>query len=317
MTLKDNTDKGKTREDNLFTKKHTVVILAIIAMFSWGCAFPFIKIGMHEFLILNDDTAGKMLFAGTRFLFAGIITLIISFLKDHDIKICSIKDFGWLILYGFVNTGLHYFCFYMGLSNCSGSKASIIDSLGTFWLIFLAALFFKEKITVNKILGCIFGFTGIVVANLNTDMAGSVSVAGEGFLLMSTICAAFGGVITRIITNDKGIGVIKATGYGLVIGGIFLLAGGSISGGNIVNITLNGIIVLICLIFISVVGFILYNQLLSYNPVGQIAIFNVLIPIFGTLTSCIMIGEKFYFRYIISIIFVGVGIWFVNKKSFN
>ena len=318
MTLADKTNKKETKEHNIFNKKYTVVIFAIIAMFSWGCAFPFIKIGMREFAISGNDTAGKMLFAGIRFLLAGIITLIISFLKNRDIKIDSIKSFGWLFLYGFVNTGFHYFCFYMGLSNCSGSKSSIIDSLGTFWLIFLAAIFFKEKITANKVIGCISGFAGIITANFSTDIISSISFKGEGFLLISTMCAAFGGIITRIVTTNKGISVIKATGYGLTFGGLLLLAGGIISGGTLLTrITLNGIVVLTCLILISVIGFVLYNQLLSYNPVGQIAIFNVLIPVFGTLTSCVMIGEKFYLRYIMSIIFVGIGIWFVNKESFK
>ena len=69
--------------------------------------------------------------------------------------------------------------------------------------------------------------------------------------------------------------------------------------------------------FSSVIGFVLYNQLLSYNPVGQIAIFNALIPVFGTLTSCILTGEKFYFKYTVSIILVAAGIWFVNRDSFK
>lgn len=317
MTVKDNINKKKTKENTIFTNKTMVVVFAVIAMFSWGCAFPFIKIGMREFAIAGDDTAGKMLFAGVRFLSAGIITLIISLFKNKDIKINSAMDFLWLVLYGVINTGFHYFCFYMGLSNCSASKASIIDSLGTFWLIFLAAIIFKEKINANKIAGCIFGFSGIVIANFTTGMIDGISFDGEGFLLISTFCAAFGGVITRIVTVNRKISVVKATGYGLFIGGFMLLAGGIILGGNIDRITVKGIFVMAGLVCISVIGFVLYNQLLSYNPVGQIAIFNALIPVFGTFTSCILTGEKFYLKYIVSIILVGVGIWFVNRDSFK
>ena len=203
----------------------------------------------------------------------------------------------------------------MGLSHCSGSKASIIDSLGTFWLIFLAVLFFKERLTSNKILGCLFGFAGIIIANFSTDIISKVSFHGEGFLVISTLCAAFGGVIVRIITTVRNINAVKATGYGLTIGGVLLLAGGLFLGGTLTKVTLKGIVVMFCLVAISVVGFVLYNQLLSCNPVGQIAIFNALIPVFGTLTSCILTGERFYFRYIISIILVALGIWFVNREK--
>lgn len=302
-------------QKNLFTKKQFVVIFAVIAMFSWGCAFPFIKLGMKEFAIQNCDTAGKMLFAGIRFFFAGIITLMMAFANNREIKISSLRDFEWLFLFGVINTGVHYFCFYIGLSNCSGSKASIIDSLGSFWLIIFAAFFFKERITFNKLMGCVLGFTGIIIANLSNEIISSVSFEGEGFLVLSTLCAASGGVLIRIITTNKKINAIKATGYGLTIGGAILLIGGILSGGIITKITLKGICVMLCLIIISMVGFVLYNQLLCYNPVGKIAIFNSLIPVFGTLTSCVFIGEKFYFRYIISIIFVAFGIWFVNKEK--
>ena len=96
MTAKDKKNIKKTKANNIFTNKSMVVVFAVIAMFSWGCAFPFIKIGMREFAIAVDDTAGKMLFAGVRFLSAGIITLIISFFKNKDIKINSTMDFLWL-----------------------------------------------------------------------------------------------------------------------------------------------------------------------------------------------------------------------------
>ena len=119
----------------------------------------------------------------------------------------------------------------------------------------------------------------------------------------------------RIITTVRNINAVKATGYGLTIGGVLLLAGGLFLGGTLTKVTLKGLVVMFCLVAISVVGFVLYNQLLSCNPVGQIAIFNALIPVFGTLTSCILTGERFYFRYIISIILVALGIWFVNREK--
>lgn len=87
MILTDKNDTERTMKKSLFTKRKTVILFAIIAMFSWGCAFPFIKLGMKEYAISNDDTAGKMLFAGIRFFLAGIITLIITYKREKNIKI--------------------------------------------------------------------------------------------------------------------------------------------------------------------------------------------------------------------------------------
>ena len=304
-----------TKKDsyNIFQDKKYVVLFAVIAMFSWGCAYPFIKMGMKEFHIVNNDFGGKILFAGVRFTCAGIITIIISKIRGNSIAVKKWNYFWWLILFGFINTGLHYFCFYIGLSNCVGSKSSIIDALGTFWLIILACIIFHEKMTLRKVIGCILGFSGIVISNIGMDFSDKFSFSGEGMLIASTFCAAFGGIITRIVT--KKVNAFTATGYSLLSGGIMLWIVGLLSGGKLTNFTVKGAFVLLGLVVISVVGFVLYNQLLSYNPVGEIAIFNSLIPVFGTLMSCVLLGEKFYIKYVFSMLIIAMGIYIINRTS--
>lgn len=298
---------------NLFQRKGYVILFALMAMASWGCAYPFIKLGMKEFQILNTDFGGKILFAGIRFFCAGILTLVISYFMKQSIIIKSAKEWSWLFVFGLVNTGLHYLFFYIGLSNCTGSKASIIDSLGTFWLIILACIIFKENINFKKVVGCLLGFLGIIIANVGIDIGSGFSLAGEGMMILNTICAAFGGIITRIITRK--INAIVATGYSLSIGGLILTISGIACGGEITHITLKGLFLLCGLIAISVVGFVLYNQLLCYNPVSEIAIFNVLIPVFGTIFSCIMLKEKFSYRYLAAIAIIATAIYIINFQD--
>ena len=85
-----------------FTHPHIIVISAIICTLLWGSAFPGVKIGYKLFSITSGDIPSYILFAGIRFLIAGIITLVLCrFLKlDNDIKsistLCSTylnKDF--------------------------------------------------------------------------------------------------------------------------------------------------------------------------------------------------------------------------------
>lgn len=63
---------------NIFQQKPYIVLFALIAMFAWGCAYPFIKLGLMEWHIANNDAGGKMLFAGVRFATAGLLTLLIA-----------------------------------------------------------------------------------------------------------------------------------------------------------------------------------------------------------------------------------------------
>ena len=71
-------------------------------------------------------------------------------------------------------------------------------------------------------------------------------------------------------------------------------------------------LILAALVAVSAVGFSFYNQLLRYHPVGQIAIYNAFIPVLGVVLSCLLLGEPFSWRYLLSGALVTVGICAVN-----
>ena len=83
--------------------------------------------------------------------------------------------------------------------------------------------------------------------------------------------------------------------------------------GTLPQITLNGLVILGLLISISALGFALYNKLLTCNPVGKVAIFNSLIPVVGAVTSCLCLGEPFYWKYLVATLLAMSGIYIINK----
>lgn len=300
---------------NIFTQKPFVVLFATLTALTWAFAFPLIKLGFNAFDIANNDTGSKTLFAGIRFFGAGLLTLIIGKLTKKNFSIKGKISMVWLILFALVNTSFHYFFFYIGLSNLSGSRSAIIDSLSTFLLIILACIIFKsEHMTIRKALGCLLGFAGILLINLEFGSSNSenFSLAGDGMLFMSAVCSAFGGILTRIVT--KKVDAMVATGISLALGGFVLAITGIVMGGRLTIINAYGIVILILLILVSAIGFSLYNKLISCNPVGEVAIFNSLIPVFGAILSCIILGETFYSKYIIASLLVVSGIYIINKN---
>ena len=72
---------------------------------------------------------------------------------------------------------------------------------------------------------------------------------------------------------------------------------------------------LAALVAVSAVGFSFYNQLLRYHPVGQIAIYNAFIPVLGVVLSCLLLGEPFSWRYLLSGALVTVGICAANLPA--
>ena len=59
--------------NNIFQDKRYKAILAIICAVGWSMAYPLIKVGYGIFEIPSNDLGGKLLFAGVRFLLAGLL----------------------------------------------------------------------------------------------------------------------------------------------------------------------------------------------------------------------------------------------------
>lgn len=305
---------SKENENTIFSRPLWVTIFALTAATAWGWAYPLIKIGFQEYGITQDMTASKMLFAGIRFCLSGLIVLAIARATRRSLAPKNGKAWGYITAYALLNTTIHYACFYIGLSNSAGARAAILNSLGVFMLVLLACLFFKsDRLTKSKVIGCVIGFAGVLALNIGSGSSGSFTLDGDGMIILNALCSAFAGLMTRGLGSR--VDVFAGTGYSLAIGGALLVIPGIIMGGTLPAITLKGCIVLMLLVVISSLGFALYNKLLSCNPVGKVAIYNSLIPVVGALTSCLCLGERFYWKYIIAAALATAGIYIINRTG--
>ena len=299
---------------SIFQRRGWVALLALTAAVAWGWAYPLIKLGFDEFGITKDMTASKMLFAGVRFTLSGLIVLAIAKAKGVSLRVNKPSGMAYILGYALMNTTIHYAFFYIGLSHSEGARAAILNSLGVFTLVLLACAFFKsDKLTPAKILGCVIGFAGIMVLNVGGGSGGGFTFMGDGMIILNAVCSAFAGLMTRGLGRHAN--VFAATGYSLALGGVMLVLPGLFMGGTLPAITATGIGILFLLICISSLGFTLYNKLLSCNPVGKVAIFNSLIPVVGAVTSCLCLGEPFYWKYAVAALLAMTGIYIINAKK--
>lgn len=304
----------KNEKENIFQNKKWTVLLALICVAGWSMAYPFIKMGMKELQIEAGDLGGKILFGGVRFFLAGLLVLLISVVTKKELRIKTVRNWWLLFVFGIVNTFMHYTCSYIGLAYLTSSRSIIIDSMGAFFMIGLSCLFMKDDaMTRNKLLGCVLGFSGILLINVNPDerfLAG-FSLAGDGMLLLGAVAAGFGGILTRIVTRK--VDPTTATGYGMTFGGALMIAAGYLCGGKMFSLTVKGFWILFALVMISAVCFGIYNQLLCYHPISKIAIYNALIPILGVVFSGVILGETIELRYVGAGILVACGVYLLNK----
>lgn len=299
-----------------FTDIKFVAAIATLCCLLWGSAFPGIKIGYVLFNIQANDIASKLLFAGYRFVLAGIFLLLLAQISGKSIVHNSKRNILSLFLLGMVQTTFQYIFFYIGVANTTGVKGSVMNSTAVFFSVILAHyLYMNDKLTKAKALGCIVGFIGVILVNFNSDLLQfSFSVTGEGFVVIAALFASIGAIYAKKLTESMDVVVI--TGYSLFIGGILLVILGEVSGGQVDHFTLKSSINLIYLALLSSIAFTLWNILLKYNQVGRISVYNFLIPIFGSVLSAIFLGETiFEIKNVVALLFVCIGIWLVNTDG--
>ena len=185
-----------------------------------------------------------------------------------------------------------------------------------FTVLFVPLFFKNDRLTPMKIIGCILGFGGIIAINFG----GTVSTDtwfGDMMILFSTISAAAGNIVAKKVTTGRD--PFPVTAFQLLTGGFILLVSGICCGGSIGLINVESVSVLLWLAFVSAAAFSLWTALLKFHDASRISVFNLLVPVFGTVLSGLMLGENvFRIETLISLILISLGIAFVNmnlKKS--
>lgn len=289
---------------------------ALICCALWGSAFPCIKIGYQMFEIPQDAVVTQILFAGLRFTLAGILVILIGSVLSGNLLKINRQNALKILKLSLLQTVLQYLFFYIGLANTTGVKASIIEGVNVFIAIFVASLIFRqEKLTMGKLAGCLIGFAGVVLVNLNgngLDM--SFHLNGEGFIFLSTVAYAFSSVYLKRYSKTEN--PVLLSGWQFISGGLVMTIMGLLMGGKITKVTATGIAMLFYLACISAVAYSLWGILLKYNPVSRVAVFGFMNPVFGVILSAFLLGEREQasgIKSIIALILVSIGIYITAK----
>lgn len=299
---------------NLFQNRTGVMALAILCCLLWGSAYPAVKTGYALLGISASDLAGQILFAGQRFALAGAILLMVALGLGKAIIRISPRQWGQIALLGLTQTTLQYVFFYIGLAHATGVKAAITNSTVVFFSVVLAHwIYADDRLTARKLLGCLIGFAGVVVVNLNKGALGlEFSLLGEGFLVIAALVLAAASIFGKRVSRQ--LDPIVMTAWQLLLGGLVLMALGMGTGGQMRPLDAASGSLLVYLALLSSIAFAVWSLLLKHNPVGLLAPFNFLIPVFGVALSAIFLNESlWHWRYLAALVLVCGGIWLVTR----
>ena len=303
---------GIHNDKPIFTKPCAVLILALICSIIWGISYPCVKIGYTLFQIETTDIISKSLFAGVRFTIAGVVTIIYGSMRNKKLITPSLKNIKGICLLSFFQTIFQYMFIYIGLANTQASKGSILNQTGAFLLVVFSPFIYREEgFRLKKVIGCILGFLGIIIINIDLNLDLSFKIIGEGFVILSSIFAAIGYIVSKKISQNSC--PIMITGYQQLLGGVFLTVIGFAGGGHLYIKSVQAIGLLVFLSISVAVVYVLWMLLLKYNEVSKISMFKFGVPIFGVIFSGILLGEQILnIRNIMATVFVSAGILIVN-----
>jgi len=300
---------------SLYSDRRFVLGIAVLCCLLWGSAFPAVKIGFALLHVAKTDMATQMLFAGWRFLGAGVILLVLAVLGRRSVAVPR-NQVGRVVGLGFFQTTLQYVFFYVGLAHATGVKSSIMNATGAFFSVILAHFLFRnDRLTARKIAGCVLGFAGVLAVSFGgKGFDFEFSLLGEGFVVIAAFVLAAASIWGKAISQK--VDPMVMTGWQLAIGGLGLLAIGEIAGGHLGGFDARSLALLAYMAGLSAAAFALWSLLMKHNPVGMLAVFNFLIPVFGVLLSAVFLHEPVLaWKNAAALALVCGGIWLVTRKA--
>lgn len=295
---------------------------AFLCCFLWASAFAGIKIGYRLWGIQGSDTWRIIRFAGVRFFLAGLLVILFASISRRKLLLPKAAEFPKVILLSAFQTIGQYVFFYLGLAHTGGVNSAVVDSLTTFFAIIIAALVMHmEKLTPGKILGCLLGFSGVLIVSLSPQ-GFSFSPLGDGLVALSALCYGVSSNLIKLYSRQHD--TVIFSGYQFVFGGAVMTvighAGLWLSGESAAvnpDDTSKAVIILVYLALVSSVAYTLWGLLLKKNDVSKISIFGFMTPVLGVVLSALLLGEggQLGIRHIVSLVFITAGIIVVNLKK--
>lgn len=267
--------------------KKIAVLFPIISGGLWGSAGIFIR-------KLSDFGLNSYTIISSRVLIALIILFIGILILDKSLLKIKLKDAWVFMASGILGMlGLN-FCYNESVNHLSLSLAAVLLSLSPIFVIFIAAILFKEKITLRKISCMLLAILGCVLASglLENNTGMKLSAIGILIGLLSAFFYALYSVVSKIAMG-KGYEALTITFYSLLTLEIILLpfTDWNILKDFIISAPVNNsIFMLLHSVFTSVLPYVLYTVSLSYIEAGKTSI----LAAGGEPISAMLLGMLFF-----------------------
>ncbi len=166
--------------------KQLLYLMPIISGAMWGSAGIFVRklteLGMNSYTVVS-----------VRVVLAVLILAVGLGIYDKDLLKIKLKDLWIFVAGGVVGMFGLNICYNFAISELSLSLAAVLLSLSPVFVLFMAAILFKEKITSKKVICMTIAIVGCVLASGVLESASTMRWSVKG-IIVGTIGAFFYGL---------------------------------------------------------------------------------------------------------------------------
>ncbi|MDE7168720.1 MAG: EamA family transporter [Mucispirillum sp.] len=292
-------------------RKTGLTLFCLTALYmTWGMVYLSIRFALESF--------PPVMLSGIRYMSAGSIFLIWTFLVKKDKKLPSKKD----IITSFVTSLFMIvisgaFLNISGVYIDSGTVALIMGSI-PMWIVLVSWLKgYDKRPSFSVFIGLAGGFIGVAALAVSTGITGGKnSVLGIIAIFISIAGWVAGSLYVKGTHTDMPI--IKSLGFQMTIGGVIMLLISALIGEwssfHVEDVTLKSFLSGLHLIFFgSIVGYVCYIWLL-YNTPTPIAIsYAYAEPVVAVIAGAVFAGEKIGGVTVAACVLIIASVFFVIK----
>jgi drug/metabolite transporter (DMT)-like permease len=256
----------------------------------WGTSYAFIKLGVDNGLPTFTLIATRLAI-GLALLATVVVITKTPLPRDP-------RTYGHLFVMAVINVVIPFTLITTAERSVDSAIAAILNGAMPLIVIVLAALVFHdEPITLNRLVGLVVGYVGVIVLvapGLTASTATGSSVGGEIALLGSTVCYAIGAVYSRRMLRSRGlrpvVPAVFQVAFALVMIGILAVVYEEPFG-----VAWNGNAVL-AVVWLGLLGsglaYLVQFRLLSRIGATGTSQLSYLLPVVGLISGAVMLGEQ-------------------------
>lgn len=268
--------------------KQLLYLMPIISGAMWGSAGIFVRklteLGMNSYTVVS-----------VRVVLAVLILAVWLGIYDKNLLKIKLKDLWIFVAGGVVGMFGLNICYNFAISELSLSLAAVLLSLSPVFVLFMAAILFKEKITSKKVICMTIAIVGCVLASGVLESASTMRWSVKG-IIVGTIGAFFYGLygIISKTAMERGYHAFTTTFYCLFMVMLVVIPLTNwklVTDVVVANPVEMSVFLLIHSLCTSVLPYILYTFSIKYIDAGMASILASGEPVAAMIFGVIFFSE--------------------------